>query len=103
MPHAYAEVSTQRPERYLKQLASHLGQRCSISEETDGTRITLPPENGTAHCLLSPQTETLVLRAEADDDDGLAQIQDVIGRHLERFGEREGLAVTWKHDTGAAQ
>jgi uncharacterized protein len=25
----------------------------------------------------------------------LARVQDVLGRHLERFGQRNELAVTW--------
>ncbi|NYH77649.1 hypothetical protein FHR84_000963 [Actinopolyspora biskrensis] len=95
MPQAHAEVRTQRAQRYLKQLASHLGERCEITEETDSTRITLPRDRGTGHCLLTPHAETLTMHAEADTTDDLASVQDVIGRHLERFGERDGLTVAW--------
>ena len=34
--------------------------------------------------------------AAADDTQTLEQVKDVTGRHLERFGEKDGLAVTWR-------
>jgi hypothetical protein len=33
--------------------------------------------------------------AAADDAQTLDQVRDVTGRHLERFGEKDGLVVTW--------
>ena len=33
--------------------------------------------------------------AAADDAQTLDQVEDVTGRHLERFGEKDGLVVTW--------
>ncbi len=33
--------------------------------------------------------------AAADDTQTLDQVKDVTGRHLERFGEKDGLVVTW--------
>lgn len=97
MLQARAEVQTQRAERYRKQLASHLGRNCAVSEnpDGDGSWIALPPERGTGRCLLIPQDGKLDLLAEAANAEDLARIQDVIGRHLERFGERDGFTVTW--------
>jgi hypothetical protein len=43
-------VATATPERYAKQLASHLGRRCEIREEAGGTRIALAD---TGDCLLT--------------------------------------------------
>ena len=37
----------------------------------------------------------LTLVAEATDTDGLTRIQDVLGGHLERFGQRNELIVAW--------
>ena len=39
-------------------------------------------------------TDALVITVEAADTD-IAAYQDVVGRHLERFGERDGLRVHW--------
>ncbi|GAB2761265.1 DUF2218 domain-containing protein [Salinifilum aidingensis] len=96
MPQAHAQIRTERPERYRKQLASHLGRRCTISDEADGgVRITLPADGGAGSCLLTCRAEVLFLDAAGDSAEDLSRVQDVIGRHLERFGEREGLTVTW--------
>ena len=37
----------------------------------------------------------LTLRAEAPDAESLARVQHVLGSHLERFGQRSELTVTW--------
>jgi hypothetical protein len=38
------------------------------------------------------------LLAEAPDEESLARVQHVLGSHLERFGQRNELAVTWTED-----
>lgn len=95
MVRATADVATDKPARYAKQLASHLGERCTITEEQGGVRITLPSESGAGSCLLSSGAGVLKLRAEAPDDESMNSVHDVIGRHLERFGQRDGLTVAW--------
>ena len=95
MVRARADVVTDKPARYAKQLSAHLGRRCTISEDSDGVRITLPAESGAGSCLLSSRESVLELRAEAADEETLSSVHDVIGRHLERFGQRDGLTVSW--------
>jgi uncharacterized protein len=45
--------------------------------------------------VLEPQADRLLMRATAPDRESLAIVQDVLGRHLERFGQRNELTVTW--------
>ena len=42
-----------------------------------------------------PMPGQLVLRANAADLESLAHVQDVLQRHLEKFGARKELVVTW--------
>ena len=49
---------------------------------------------------LSAGEAVLTLVATAPDRASLTVIQDVLGRHLERFGQRDGLVVTWNEDLG---
>lgn len=93
---AHARVSTSRPDRYRKQLASHLGRRSEIVDDGDGTWIMLPIESGTARCHLVATSDALLLNAEADSAERLTQVRDVVGGHLERFGERDELTVAWQ-------
>jgi hypothetical protein len=36
------------------------------------------------------------MRPDAEDAETLDRVKDVTGRHLERFGEKDGLVVTWQ-------
>jgi hypothetical protein len=88
---AHASVATDAAERYAKQLASHLGRKAEVREEPGGTRIVI----GAGDCLLSSRPDHLDLVATAADQEGLDRVMDVVGRHLERFGQRHELRVDW--------
>jgi hypothetical protein len=96
MPTAEAHVPTERADRYLRQLCSHAsrlhhaGPRAEATSDTTG-RITL----GTAHCELTAGPTALVLRATADDEAQLKELQERVAHTLERVGRRDGLAVVW--------
>jgi hypothetical protein len=92
---ATASVATDTPERYAKQLASHLGRKAEVHDEADGIRIVLTRGS----CLVQPREGALELSAEALDEESLDLVTDVIGRHLERFGQRNELAVHWRRQS----
>ncbi|HEX4016863.1 MAG TPA: DUF2218 domain-containing protein [Frankiaceae bacterium] len=94
---ASAVVQTATPQRYAKQLASHLGRRSEVIEETEGTRLRLAG----GECLLRPQGETLELLASAPTQAELDRVTEVVGSHLERFGQRNELHVQWQHAAAA--
>lgn len=86
-----ADVSTDAPDRYAKQLASHLGHKAEVREEAEGPRVVLPGGS----CLLAPRDGVLRLSAVADDAEAMDRVQRVVGGHLERFGAKAGLTVSW--------
>ena len=92
---ARADVVTDAPARYAKQLVSHLGRR--VEFETVGDTSTARFGEGTARVVVGDGVLTLL--AEAPDTESLARVQDVLGRHLERFGQRNELAVSWTSET----
>ncbi|WP_197681675.1 DUF2218 domain-containing protein [Actinopolymorpha singaporensis] len=97
MPISTAEVATERPDRYVKQLVSHLGQLATAELATaevgaDGRGV-IALERG--QCVLTPGPAHLGLIATAVDADALARIQDVVARHLVRFATQEELRVEW--------
>jgi caffeoyl-CoA O-methyltransferase len=96
MLHARAEVATSTPDRFARQLVSHLGHKITAQCQSDGTAVIAV---GDGRCTLTTGTEMLILEATADSAQGLAHIQDVVGRHLERFGARAALQVQWSHDS----
>jgi hypothetical protein len=86
-----ADVATTTPARYAKQLVSHLGRK--VEFRVDGDTATAELAGGTGTVISGDTTLTLI--AEAPDAESLARVQDVLGRHLERFGQRNELSVTW--------
>src|SRR5260370_31321564 len=95
MLYARAEVVTSTPDRFIRHLVSHLSHKATTEWQSDGTAV-IAVEDG--QCKLTTGAAMLVLEATADSTQGLAHIQDVVGRHLERFGARAALRVDWKHD-----
>ena len=92
---AVAEVATASPDRYAKQLAAHLGRRSEIREEASGTRIVLAGGS----CLLESLDGILRMTATASTPNALEQVQQVVGSHLVRFGQRNELEVSWQPAT----
>jgi uncharacterized protein len=88
---ATAAVATATPARYAKQLASHFGRRCEVREEADGVRMVF----GDGSCLVQPREDTLDLRVSAPSQPDVERLTSVVGAHLERFGQRNELQVSW--------
>jgi DNA-binding PadR family transcriptional regulator len=88
---ARASVATAKPERYVKQLAAHFGRRSEVRAEPSGTRVILTD----GECLLRTGDDSIELVVSADDPDRLESVKQVVGSHLERFGQRDGLTVSW--------
>jgi hypothetical protein len=83
---------TDRGERYRKQLASHFGNRIEVTESPAETVLTWG-FGGTTTLTVEPGA--LVMIVAVGDPQTLDQVQDVTGRHLERFSEKDGLVVSW--------
>ena len=94
MPTSTAAVPTEAAERYAKQLLSHLGRKNPV-EPVDGVpdawRLVFAYGVGT----IRSEADRIVLEAAAADEESLARVEDVLARHLERFGARRELVVHW--------
>ncbi len=90
-PGATAAVATETPVRYANQLAAHFGRRCEVVEEADGVRIVF----GDGDCLVRPREDTLDLAVSAPSKPEVERLTSVVGSHLERFGRRNELQVSW--------
>jgi hypothetical protein len=112
MPATEARIPTENAGRYLVRLCGHAGKmgsrlghrprshaaggappeiRHAECSDTDGM-LTL----STGRCTLHAAGGVLTLRAEADNQDSLTRIAELIAARLERFGRREQLTVTWQ-------
>jgi hypothetical protein len=92
MSQTHARVRTAKPAPYMKQLCKHFGHKVPAEwTETDGS-ITFEY----AVCRFSVEDAVLVLTVEAPDDEAAQRMAGVMGSHLERFGKRDELSVSWQ-------
>ena len=86
-----AEVATDKPVAYMRQLCKHFGHKVDASFGEDSGYIQF--EFG--RCELRAADSTLALEVSAADAESHERTQRVIASHLERFGRRDGLSVAW--------
>jgi hypothetical protein len=90
-----AEVPTDAAARYAKQLLTHLGHKVTM-EPLDGEPLGGRLVFAYGSATIVPGPDRLTMRATAADTESLARVQDVLKRHLEKFGARRELVVEWR-------
>lgn len=95
-----ALVATDRAARYGKQLASHLGRKAQTEWDEETGRGSVHFSEGRGRAELTADDNGLLMRvyAAAGAEDNL---EDVLGRHLVRFGSRDELVVAWTRADGS--
>lgn len=113
MPAAEAEIETDRPSRYLVQLCKHAASmngghhgarrhsssagrgEVDVQAEWSATRgvVTFKPWG---RCTLTAESAKLNLCVEANREDDLRRIQEIVASDIDRFGRRDGLKVRWR-------
>ncbi|HYB26641.1 MAG TPA: DUF2218 domain-containing protein [Solirubrobacteraceae bacterium] len=89
---SHAEVVTDKPVAYMRQLCKHFGHKTDASFGDDAGYI----QFDFGRCELHAVDGTLRLDVAAADTEQHERMERVVGSHLERFGRRDGLAVTWQ-------
>ena len=93
-----ASVGTERAGRYGKQLVAHLSRRSAGEWDEQGGTGWI--DFGETRAELSAGPAALDLRLSAAPD-ALDRMEDVVGRHLVRFGARDELIVQWVRADGS--
>lgn len=89
---AVAHVPTAHASKYLQQLCKHFAHK--IPATFDEAQGSLAFSLG--DCRLTARGGTLELAVSSPDAAALAQLEDVVARHLVRFAFREELAIDWQ-------
>jgi hypothetical protein len=87
-----AEVATQKPVPYMRQLCKHFGHKTETSFGEDSGYIQF--EFG--RCDLQARDGVLEIVASAADETSHERLEHVVASHLERFGRGDELSVTWQ-------
>jgi hypothetical protein len=88
-----ARVPTAVPRRYLGQLCKHFQHKLPVALHERQGRIAFPA--GVCDLEVATNADALIMRVAASDEGLLARLEEVVGRHLERFAFREELKVRW--------
>ena len=92
MHQAEAQVATDRASIHLQQLCKHFAHKLQVQFTPNEGRIKF----GAGTCRLTAGDHILTLRVGAEDAVQLAQLEDVVARHLERFAFRAPVAIEWR-------
>jgi hypothetical protein len=92
MPESHASVATEKPAPYMKQLCRHFGHKVEVA--FDDERGTIQFAMGRCE-LDATRAGVLQMRVQAADAEALERTRQVVGSHLERFGRRDELRVSW--------
>jgi uncharacterized protein len=87
-----ATVETEKPVPYMRQLCKHFAHKREASFDDDSGYI----QFDFGRCELLARDGCLELVVSAPDEESRARLEQVIGSHVERFGRRDGLSVTWR-------
>jgi uncharacterized protein len=83
-----------RPERWAKQLASHLGNRAALKHEGDMAILTFE-FGGTGEIWTTE--DAVHLRATAETPENMETAQNVLGKHLLRFSKLiDTVELDWR-------
>ena len=88
-----ARLDTERSERFLKQLVSHLGHRAETELTQPGSGTVRLEQGG--RCALTADPTGIALEASAPDAEALETVQRVVGSHLLRFTDLPALTEDW--------
>ena len=90
-----AHIATTKPQRYAHQLVDHMGHK--IETSWDGTTGLLNfPERGVVTLTLGDNE--LIASAEGPAE-AMDKLEDVVARHLVRFGQRDELTCEWVRES----
>ena len=91
MSTSHTDIITASASRYLQQLCKHFAHKLPVTFDPAEGRISF----AIGDCALRASDVSLRLELTSPDADQLAQLKDVVARHLVRFAFREELIFNW--------
>jgi hypothetical protein len=89
-----AEITTPKAARYLQQLCKHFEHKRPVTYDERSGQIAF----SIGDCRLDAAETVLRLSLAAPDSAQMAQLQEVVARHLLRFAFREEMQIDWRPD-----
>jgi hypothetical protein len=92
--HATTLIPTSNARRYLGQFVKHFAHKLPTTraETNEQGSVTFPM----GACQLSADDAGLSLTLETDTAEAMAELKNIVERHLLRFAFRESLVIRWQ-------
>lgn len=88
---AQSSVNSDKAVAYLKKFCRHFAHKLPTEFDDDSGYVDFP----FGDCRLISQNNQLTFSVEAESEETLQKLEDVVARHMERFAFREGITLTW--------
>lgn len=94
----YALIESEHVEKYLQVLCRHFSRK--VEAEWDTHFGVVKFAMGETVMKIEPNTQQLTITCHAADPNSLNSIKSIIDSHVELFGRRESIELTWifSHD-----
>ncbi len=89
---AEAHVKSELASRYLVQLCKHFAHKRPTDYDAHSGRVNFQP----GLCIMRAEDDNLVLSCQAQTEDTLNVVKQVVEVHLARFAAREDISVRWQ-------
>ena len=94
MMKAVAFVKTDTPSKYINRLCKHFAHKAAVNYNDDGGEIIFEIGKG---CILK-HDDGLLLTAEAEQQENLEGVIDIMDRHFVRIAWQEEVTLDWKQE-----
>lgn len=88
---ATSTINTNSPSKYINRLCKHFAHKVSVQYDENSGEILFDMGKGT----IAKTDDGLILTAEANTDENLAIIIDIMDRHFVRVAWQEALTLNW--------
>lgn len=95
---AEATVQTPNASKILKWLCGHFKIKVPAEYDAEKGHVDFP----FGVCEMTASDTALYIQVAAPNAEALAQLKDVVGVHLEKFGNKESLKAHWEDKTVTA-
>ncbi len=91
-----ATIETNKAERLMKALCNHFARKINAHYEGNKGYIEFV---GMGKCEITATASSLTLQVDAENEDNLSRLKQVVADHLLRFMPGETIQISWKEPT----
>jgi hypothetical protein len=99
---AHGRISTPQPqlelEHLCRQLAARAQARPELGVRVERNRSDVTVDFGWARCSMIADEATLAIRVEAQDEEALIHVIELLRRHVETHAGDDAITLTWDRE-----